>query len=933
MDVIRSGRVKVTYAAPCEDLHCAGRPDCHHCLLPTVCPGVLSHFALAIAIVEALNSLLGVGIDLAPWDEPAGIEFNDDWRYANSAQKEKELVTPLPLKRLLKIAKSFGSRSEIVVKEEINHKKNNESGVGKSNWTWNEVQKSILEINLREESIVPYVIEAFTRTPHVSTLVCLSRSSISSKIIKDYLSTADFGPQGPLWSHMKSSRYCAGLLCAAVIAETQPVAQNLLSRVRELFPVPNSNFGTIVDSFGSRLVQQPSDAHLRALPASLDPGVSEHTLLIAPGIDGDMQSLSILFGNTQKVTVLFPCSLAERVDLSGLPVHSRPGAVRIEAARTRIGRYSSDYQRLHFMTWPAATKIVDKIDAVLDGVWGAARPFAETWLADVLFFDALKAASVIKLIESEDFDRVVVAVDGSPASADLCRVLGTVAGFASDPRVVVTSLASTENARLRFSDEVSAICGHAPEAPSKARVLASEAMVDQLKIRGKRLAAHFDQFGATDRPRVLFSTAPETSYDAASVSYFAELAKAYDCMFASINTSASDQLARAAAGAILHISQSVASDPDLASLLSSATDEVEKDPETPAQIANILRSRRRSLAENSIPGFLQLWITIQQWFDAMESRRRLPNVVVVTPARNSRAMLIAAAARQKQIPSLSLEPHIQRTTYCRSGRILTDYFGVMSTYLQQISESDERIDSERCRIIGSPRIVGARQYDYVERTEAARSRLTAKGIDFAAHRQTVSFFSQSTQWEQINAVWQIVLKSTDGLGVQILLKGHPEDGPARIERYLATAKELGAQDRVKCTTSDMRLADIIESSDMVLSCFSTVLLEAVLCRRPTAAVINGAFDYPTAVHEVAGMPIYRNEYALRQAVESLPNEFERWQLLISNYLAKEGQFLGELGDRLRALVDELVHQPTSKSLRRDLPRSVFLNSRPAAYDI
>ena len=153
-----------------------------------------------------------------------------------------------------------------------------------------------------------------------------------------------------------------------------------------------------------------------------------------------------------------------------------------------------------------------QVDATFDGVWGAARPFAETWLSDELFFEALKASSVAKLIRDENFDRIVVAVDGSPASAELCGVLGTVEGFASDPRVVVASLALTENARLRFGDEISAILGNAHGAPNKRRALVSSAIVDMLKVRGKELVGGFKQFPVAGRPRILFATAPEPSY-------------------------------------------------------------------------------------------------------------------------------------------------------------------------------------------------------------------------------------------------------------------------------------------------------------------------------------------------------------------------------------------------------------------------------------
>ena len=376
----------------------------------------------------------------------------------------------------------------------------------------------------------------------------------------------------------------------------------MLSRVRALFPLPSSNFATIVDSFGSRLAEQPSDAHLRTLNTSLDPEASEHTLLLAPATDGQMQSLSVLFGNAKKVTVLSPTTLSERAGLNQLPLHHQPSEVRIEAARTRIGRYSRECQRLHLMTWEAAAKIINKVDATFDGVWGAARPFAETWLSDELFFEALKASSVAKLIRDENFDRIVVAVDGSPASAELCGVLGTVEGFASDPRVVVASLALTENARLRFGDEISAILGNAHGAPNKRRALVSSAIVDMLKVRGKELVGGFKQFPVAGRPRILFATAPEPSYNAASASYFLELQKNYDCIFSSINPGVSSQIDYDTSGEVQHISQPVSNNADLALWLYTAIDEVEIDTETPRLVANILRSKGRSFAQHSISG-------------------------------------------------------------------------------------------------------------------------------------------------------------------------------------------------------------------------------------------------------------------------------------------------------------------------------------------
>jgi len=81
------------------------------------------------------------------------------------------------------------------------------------------------------------------------------------------------------------------------------------------------------------------------------------------------------------------------------------------------------------------------------------------------------------------------------------------------------------------------------------------------------------------------------------------------------------------------------------------------------------------------------------------------------------------------------------------------------------------------------------------------------------------------------------------------------------------------------------------------------------------------------------VPLFRDENALRRAIDGLPNEFGTWQSLISKYLAEEGQFLGEMGFRLGALVDEMVQQPKARSLRKSLPASVFLSSLPPAFEI
>lgn len=841
-------------------------------------------------------------------------------------QTTTPLSKPLPSKCNLK----FSERHVTSVKAALPEKK----APLQEKLDWESVHKKIAEIAHDPEELKLYVLHVISATNNVATLLNLGRSELCRPIAEVAISNLDLSEGGEIWIRMKNSqRYCAALIALSVLLKEDNAKTRITSIFEILHHVPNSNFQTIIDSLGARPSFMPDNLIYRGLSRSGFLTNSAHRLVIASSLD-NLGSLSFLFAGADKVTVIAPTSLVEQAGKEDITLHCPYSDVRIEHPRSRITRFSLEYHQLHYSSLEVAQRLVDRFDNEMGGILNAAKPHAEVLLADEIFFPSLRLASINRLLSSPEFDHVVVAVEDSTISRDLCQLLSGISELCQDERVEIVSTDLTEDARLKFRQQLKIIMMGAP--PPIAYPSYSLTLPEALKVirdSASQVAQHLPTWGdEDDRPRVLYGAEKEALYDSASEAYVNMLRKKYDVVFALITHG--EGLIEDVNGTFSIPRNWRQYDIDVSNRLQALLicEEGRKDVER--HVRQALRIRRNYIGGPGFQGFLRLWFIMISWFERLAQKDELPRVVLVSPIRNPRAMLFAAIAREFGIPSISLEPHVQRTTYCRYGRCLTDYYGVMSHFFQEVAEEDGRIDADRCRVVGSPRIQGEEEYDFDDTQKRARAQLTEEfGLRFPGRRMTISFFSQPSKWDQISSVWQMVLEATEGLEVQVLLKGHPEESSARMTRYLETAEQLGAADRVTLVQGSVK--DIIDASDLVLSGYSTTILEAVINRRPAASVVNGDLDYPLEIHDVAGVPIYRNSSSLRNAIVDLPNSKYLWQNSIAEYLSKERQFIDGPEQNLHSLVDEVIDLPAEMAVRpkENYPESYFIDGPHRVYQI
>lgn len=309
----------------------------------------------------------------------------------------------------------------------------------------------------------------------------------------------------------------------------------------------------------------------------------------------------------------------------------------------------------------------------------------------------------------------------------------------------------------------------------------------------------------------------------------------------------------------------------------------------------------------------------------LKAENRLPRLVLVIPQRNPRLGLLAEEARAQGIPSLALEPHGINGNYCRYAKVAMDYYGVISGYFHATADSAFGIATDRCRVLGSPRIIAPAHHHPRAAQEAARTALTAAlPAGFAEGTLYAAFFCQPSDWAHVSRVWDAILRATEGLGIHILLKPHPEEQPARITRYLDQARHSAAAERVTLLAANA--TQVIEASDLVLTGYSAAAIDAAVRQVPVFCVTADGQNYPIDQHIIVHSTLSNGAKALRAELtawldtrQTAPHQ--------TSFLRAEPQFATSPDARLRAFVRDILDLPTEAALRPEVerPQSLFLD--------
>lgn len=277
--------------------------------------------------------------------------------------------------------------------------------------------------------------------------------------------------------------------------------------------------------------------------------------------------------------------------------------------------------------------------------------------------------------------------------------------------------------------------------------------------------------------------------------------------------------------------------PELADLFARHAD----DPTARLALNNILPEVLRSLA----PAFVEFAAASRATI-----RRGRFEAVAICPGRPARCFAFGALAELENLPSITFEPHALNATYPRYTKVSTPYATVVSSYFQREYEANFGVPAERCMVVGSPRMRRPADYDSAAARRKARETLELTERDGPA----IAFMSQPLGWPHLEGVWRTVLRAALALPrrVTLLLKTHPEDTPARLRDYLAVAAEERASHLVRHVAVGPETT--MEASQVILTCYSVLAIEAMLRERPVVIVTQQGRPYPLPYHEVVGAP-------------------------------------------------------------------------------
>ncbi len=811
---------------------------------------------------------------------------------------------------------------------------------------WSNVNARLMQLYESQPAAIPnFTRHCYENATNPEVVINLARSALTKETMRDCLNAETLDGASDVRQRMaRSQMTCAGFISAATLLLSDQKSAEFALKAKAFSPEFSALFRRMMDSSGAPITASARlDARRRLISSGFKTPKKKRLIIVQS--EKSLPTLPLLFSGAENVTVFALDDLYGRANFSDRLAHSGPCHVDVEHCRTRITRFSAAYHKVHEDTRAAAVRLTGALaeaggtDLTVDDPSGLSLA-----LADQMFFPTLQFAAMQRLIDSDEFDHVVIALNGAKGidpriNKKFVRLVSGVKRLAQDPRVELVCLSPSQQALTALDSFVKVLSAGLPAAPAPGgenKPLAPAA--EAFRKRSATIAQGFEGWPKTDLPRVLLATSQVAAYNKSSKAYSQALADVGNLRVAFLG------------GNLLSFTENMDDriTPDMIRLFPQRPDKGysllllwlidflrdQLGTISTDYVAHVLSGSLPDVARNGILSYMAHSQLCDAWFARLDRAGELPKSVVLTPFRSVRVAAFAAVARRYGVPSIAIEPHGLNADYCRYCKVSADYYGVISHFFADAAVDGFGMTLDRCPIVGSPRLQGPKDYDVPAVTAEVRQRLKDEDkIDITGDRPVFSYFTQPSDWNQISEVWRIILKATEGIDCVLVLKTHPEETNSRVNAYLAIAEELNAMNRVRLVETDA--VSLIEASDLVLSGYSATVVEAALYRRPVFCVTNGRVEYPLGQHEVIGGPLFRSTTALRKAIKSFLKDATPYQSTAADFLEREPQFLDGFEEHLKALVTKVMDLPPEQSLRseEELPASLFLDGPHTVYKI
>lgn len=805
--------------------------------------------------------------------------------------------------------------------------------------SWYDIEARMTWLSHRKaDQVERFVQRGLRKNRNALILVNLARHPLSSTWVKKHLTS-----EVPLLEEETDDRFTlsqsfsgayVGVLMLIAGPNQAKAADEIL---KKLHPLPRTNYSNFLDSVATRIRAHGAER-------SFSSGFLEkkqHRLLIVESAKAYASYLPLL-GGAERVTLFDLGDMYANTDLSYFDDKDVP-PITMEHLRTRINRFSREYHEAHEDSKEAAKQLASSVfdrfprDSKL--LSPEVKPHFELDIADQIFFELLKVRALRKLLSDHEFDHIVIALNTAKIGSPNYRTLACTEALQSNDKVEFTSIASNFGQRLATQACVT-MCTSEPRTLRFDRPLVPQREVfDDLEQKCGRYVEKMDS-SAVERfaPAVILAN-HHPANNTSTAAFIHALSSQFDLKTLFYG------------GSLRHF---LAEDPDRSDILEGTdpttlswgiigdlsdlrrwcllglSEATEKLSDELAKLCMFFLGR---INQNAVYPSITLFFLTHIWCAKHAELNTLPKLAVVASQRSVKLGLMAEAMRPFDIPSLALEPHGLNGNYCRYSKVMMDHYAVISKYFAETAPADFGIPIDRCHVVGTPRIVAPNDYSPSMAKDTARRTLAdEQQLDFSQN-QTGAFFCQPSDWAHVEEVWKITLLACKAARSALLLKPHPEESPARIEKYMSVAADLGMRDRVQLVSGQPSL--VIEASDFVLTGYSAAALDAAVLGKPVFCVTANGKPYPVNQHKIANAPLCGNVDELKSAIVELTNDPAIAAKRSSEFLSNERQFLEGPDDNLRKLVEELIDMKPSDCFRprEERPTSLFLSGPFQEYAV
>lgn len=600
-----------------------------------------------------------------------------------------------------------------------------------------------------------------------------------------------------------------------------------------------------------------------------------------------------------------------------IPADALEAKISVEHPRSRIHRFSEKYADIHRRTHAAARQLADLIakERILDvffrgtGDWAS---YLTLEIADALFFRSLRLEALLELIDSDEFDDIVFCFGDN---GGLYRVLGALPRLFKDKRIHICSLKKTASSHEMHADqflEVRELAsdpnwrGHKTVHSLILSAAASREQLDEKRLLANgiavRIAVEADKLmGRLDRPGDYFERPLVVANDAST--YYSTLLPTLRTLLverhATLAWQGSDS-SRLRKDLMQHSGGTDKRAIEKLSIFDMSPQKVVGDKmgkewgklilaQISADLLEILSSARRdvSLHYALSEGLSSLFSENLVCFGAVARgslailEKQRPSVVILNSARKPHMTLMANAARQMGVPSLTLEAHALNANYCRFARVPTDYIGVPGPYFAGEYAAHYGIEHDRCLVIGSPRFGLKPGFDLSAERQSARLALGLDGTVVTFMTQPLDRGSNLELWD-----WLLAAKKELAERFSLVLKCHPEESHDQQRAYVIAAGEAGVH--IELREGDPKM--LISASDLVVSRYSATLLEAAIIGVPTAVLRQVGEEHPMPYYEIIGCPVAESASDTVALIEDVASEGGRLGLSVAAFRKANPQY-------------------------------------------